>query len=127
MTVMSRLLVAGAAVIAASGLVTGDSWSGESMSGHHGHLMVHPPAFIPVASDPTLPRTGWTVTADSQQSTHPATAAIDGNTTTMWHTRSPVAELVMLIVAHRVCAAAGGPDTSRPVPNTSAAATAQKR
>jgi galactose oxidase len=41
-------------------------------------------------ADPTLPRTGWTVTADSQQTggtNHPATAAIDGSASTFWHTQ----------------------------------------
>jgi galactose oxidase len=86
--VLSRLLVASGVVVAASGLVASDSWTGAAPAGHHhGHGMVEPPAFIPVASDPTLPRAGWAVTADSQEPTYPATAAIDGSTATMWHTR----------------------------------------
>src|SRR6185295_10547035 len=38
--------------------------------------------------NPTLARTGWSVTADSQETTSetaPATRAIDGNATTFWH------------------------------------------
>ena len=38
-------------------------------------------------SNPTLARTGWTVTASSQQSTLPASTVLDGNATTFWHTR----------------------------------------
>jgi len=40
-------------------------------------------------TDPALPRTGWTVAADSQETAKQAGAAInaiDGNTATMWHT-----------------------------------------
>ncbi|MFF5295191.1 discoidin domain-containing protein [Paractinoplanes globisporus] len=40
-------------------------------------------------TDPALPRTGWTVTADSQETVKQSGAAInaiDGNTKTMWHT-----------------------------------------
>ncbi len=40
-------------------------------------------------TDPPLPRTGWTVAADSQetaQENDSAANAIDGNTATMWHT-----------------------------------------
>ncbi|MCU7722172.1 discoidin domain-containing protein [Actinoplanes sp. KI2] len=39
-------------------------------------------------TDPALPRTGWTVTADSQETARAANAAvnaIDGNTATIWH------------------------------------------
>jgi galactose oxidase len=41
-------------------------------------------------TDPVLPRAGWTVSADSQETVppgYPATAAIDGNTASFWHTR----------------------------------------
>ena len=38
------------------------------------------------AVDPTLPRTGWTVTADSAASGNPAANVLDGNTATYWHT-----------------------------------------
>jgi galactose oxidase len=50
-------------------------------------------------TDPTLPRTGWTVVADSQETTLVNGAAVnvlDGNTATIWHTRyspSPPAPL----------------------------------
>jgi galactose oxidase len=37
-------------------------------------------------TSPVLPRASWTVTADSQETGYPATAAIDGSTTTFWHT-----------------------------------------
>jgi len=40
--------------------------------------------------NPTLARTGWSVTADSQETTSetaPATRAIDGNATTFWHSQ----------------------------------------
>src|SRR4051812_7364244 len=39
-------------------------------------------------TDPALPRTGWTVAADSQETAKqasPAVNAIDGNTATIWH------------------------------------------
>jgi galactose oxidase len=39
---------------------------------------------------PVLPRAGWTISADSQETAppgYPATAAIDGKTTTFWHTK----------------------------------------
>ncbi|HEU5473253.1 MAG TPA: discoidin domain-containing protein [Actinophytocola sp.] len=87
MTSLSRTLIAGAAVIAASALVADPGPGGDPPAGHQHHAMITPPAFIPVASDPTLPRTGWTVTADSAETGYLATAAIDGNTATMWHTR----------------------------------------
>ncbi len=41
-------------------------------------------------TDPALPRTGWTVSADSQETAaadNRATLAIDGNTNTFWHTK----------------------------------------
>jgi galactose oxidase len=41
-------------------------------------------------TDPALPRTGWTVAADSQEtagSNGAAANVLDGNTTTMWHTQ----------------------------------------
>jgi galactose oxidase len=41
-------------------------------------------------TSPVLPRAGWTVTADSQETAKPgytAAAAIDGNTASFWHTR----------------------------------------
>ena len=41
-------------------------------------------------TDPVLPRAGWTVTADSQETARPgytAAAAIDGNAASFWHTR----------------------------------------
>jgi galactose oxidase len=41
-------------------------------------------------TDPVLPRAGWTVTADSQETATPgymAAAAIDGSTATFWHTK----------------------------------------
>ncbi|MGX6602567.1 discoidin domain-containing protein [Micromonosporaceae bacterium Da 78-11] len=41
-------------------------------------------------TDPALPRTGWTVAADSQEmegEEAPATNAIDGNTNTIWHSQ----------------------------------------
>ncbi|HET9142721.1 discoidin domain-containing protein [Actinophytocola sp.] len=82
LAIPSRLLIAGAAVIAVSGLVPEPA-----QDGHPHHTMVEPPAYLPVAADPTLPRTGWVVTADSAQGAHPATAAIDGSLATMWHTR----------------------------------------
>jgi galactose oxidase len=47
-------------------------------------------------TDPALPRTGWTATADSANSAYPAANALDGNTTTLWHTdwtASPVPAL----------------------------------
>ena len=34
-----------------------------------------------------ISQTGWTVTADSAQAGNPATNAIDGSTTTFWHTQ----------------------------------------
>lgn len=37
-------------------------------------------------TDPALPRTGWTATADSQQPGYPPANALDGNTATIWHT-----------------------------------------
>ncbi|GIM89382.1 hypothetical protein Ato02nite_011750 [Paractinoplanes toevensis] len=46
-------------------------------------------------TDPALPRTGWTVAADSQETVGenaPATNAIDGNTATIWHTQWQDAE-----------------------------------
>lgn len=39
------------------------------------------------AADPALPRTGWTATADSSQSTNPPSNVLDANTATMWHSR----------------------------------------
>ena len=53
-----------------------------------------PLAGIPVApapedvitSDASISQAGWTVTADSAQDGNPATDAIDGDTTTFWHT-----------------------------------------
>ena len=41
-------------------------------------------------TDPVLPRAGWTVTADSQETARPgytAAAAIDGSAASFWHTR----------------------------------------
>ena len=40
-----------------------------------------------VSADPSLPRTGWTVAADSQQPTQPATYVLDGNPATFWHSK----------------------------------------
>ncbi len=37
--------------------------------------------------DPTLPRTGWTASASSQESVHPAARALDGDPATFWHSR----------------------------------------
>ncbi len=39
-----------------------------------------------MASDASISQTGWTVTADSAESGNPATNAIDGSTSTFWHT-----------------------------------------
>ena len=36
-------------------------------------------------ADPTLSRTGWTATADSQESSNPAATVLDGNAATFWH------------------------------------------
>jgi galactose oxidase len=50
-------------------------------------------------NDPVLPRTGWTATADSQETArgnHVAANVLDGNTATFWHSRwspSPAAPL----------------------------------
>src|SRR4051812_24213989 len=50
-------------------------------------------------TDPALPRTGWTVTADSQETAaanYRAALAIDGNTATIWHSRYSPAPAVAL-------------------------------
>jgi galactose oxidase len=61
----------------------GTDWVEDAGRPHH--------AVVPVASvtAPSLPRTGWTVTADSQETTTlngAASNAIDGNPATFWHT-----------------------------------------
>jgi hypothetical protein len=38
------------------------------------------------ASGVAIPRAGWAISADSQASGYPASAAVDGNPATFWHT-----------------------------------------
>lgn len=48
-------------------------------------------ARIAVAQFAQVSRTGWTITVDSFESTNPAANAIDGSSTTFWHSEySPV-------------------------------------
>ena len=66
-------------------------------------------------TDPVIPRAGWTVSADSQETAapgYPATAAIDGNPATFWHTRwtgGPDAPLPhwLTIDMHQIATVAG--------------------
>jgi galactose oxidase len=61
-------------------------------SGSSGGTDEHPHTPVPAAviGQPTLSRAGWTVTADSQETTvsnNPATNVLDGNAGTIWHTK----------------------------------------
>jgi galactose oxidase len=58
---------------------------------HHDHhaseLALASAAEVSAAAPETLPRTHWTVTADSQETSRPAAAAIDGDAASFWHTK----------------------------------------
>jgi galactose oxidase len=89
-TVTTRVLVAGAVLVAVTGALTGFQTGFQSstpVEGHGGHE--HRPSSIePVASDTSLPRGAWTVAADSaQEGEDPAAYAIDNNPNTIWHTQ----------------------------------------
>lgn len=45
-----------------------------------------PEAAAVIASDVSISQAGWTVTADSANDGNPASNAIDGDTSTFWHT-----------------------------------------
>jgi galactose oxidase len=54
-------------------------------------------------TDPVLPRTGWTVSADSQDTTggHPAANVLDGDTATMWQSGSGGLPHTLTVDMHR--------------------------
>ena len=63
------------------------SFDGQSLAA----IAPAPAAAAVMGSSASISQTGWTVTVDSAQSGNPGTNAIDGSTTTFWHTEfSPV-------------------------------------
>ena len=51
-------------------------------------------------TDPVLPRTGWTVSADSEQAANPAVNTIDGNTATSWQPVRPRSPHTLTVDMH---------------------------
>ncbi|KAK3170315.1 hypothetical protein OEA41_009702 [Lepraria neglecta] len=58
------------------------SFDGQSLAA----IAPAPAAAAVMASSASISQTGWTVTVDSAQAGNPGTNAIDGSTTTFWHT-----------------------------------------
>ncbi|WP_436493303.1 discoidin domain-containing protein [Actinokineospora sp. HUAS TT18] len=81
----------------------------------HPHIVANADAMIPVA--PTLPRTGWTVTATSAETTafdgKPANV-LDGDPATIWHTRTTSLPQSITIDLRRTQRVSGLAYTPRP-------------
>ena len=58
------------------------TFDGASLAG----IEAAPDAATVIASDASISQAGWTVTADSAEAGNLATSAIDGSTSTFWHT-----------------------------------------
>src|SRR3954471_23583225 len=73
---------------------------------HAGHIM---PRAVPVAvtTPAPLPRTGWTVTADSAAGTTVAANAIDDNPSTTWRTAATALPHTLTIDTHNMVALSG--------------------
>jgi galactose oxidase len=85
-TLGSRLLIAGATVLAAAGVVAGYATDGAHPHDAGDHRHVAPGDIQDVAADPTLSRAGWTAVADSAHDGYPAGNVLDGNLDSIWHT-----------------------------------------
>jgi galactose oxidase len=73
---------------------------------HAGHIM---PRFVPaaVATPAPLPRTGWTVSADSAGATTVAANVLDGDTDTTWRTAATALPHTITIDTHNAVAISG--------------------
>src|SRR5690242_15577586 len=73
---------------------------------HAGHIM---PRFVPaaVATPAPLPRTGWTVSADSAGATTVAANVLDGDTDTTWRTEATALPHTITIDTHNAVAISG--------------------
>ena len=58
------------------------TFDGASLAG----IEAKPDAATVIASDASISQAGWTVVADSAEAGYAAAAAIDGSTSTFWHT-----------------------------------------
>ena len=78
---------AGAAVVAApEGKLASEgktTYDGQSLAA----IAPAPDAATVIKSQAAISQTGWTITVDSAQAGNPGTNAIDGSTTTFWHTQ----------------------------------------
>ena len=72
-------------LVALSPAVAGQPWASAGEITVQGTAATTPPP-PPDSLDPPLSRTGWTITADSDETDSKVGAFIDGNDDTMWHT-----------------------------------------
>ena len=91
MSARSRLVAAGVVAATVTGLIANPASQAalprDPENPQSGHSHIEAQDVTVAAADPALSHAGWTATADSAQGVYPASNAIDGNTSTFWHTQ----------------------------------------